>query len=88
MKEMSEFASKADGIEIDPKYTTSPKDFFDEDLSGYEILYMNTNDDGGQELGKKLKKDNWRGLVITYGQPLFKDHQPDETRETFLVYKL
>jgi len=88
MREMAEFASSVNGIEIDPKYTINPKDFFDENLSGFEVLYMNTNDDGGLELGKKLKKDNWHGVVITYGQPLFKDSQPDEVRETFLIYKL
>lgn len=87
-KEMAEFAKEVRGIEIDPQFTDKPQDFLEADFLGIDVLYINMGEQGTLELGKKLKREKWKGIVISYGNPLYLGTIPYEKRFTFLIYKL
>ena len=87
-KEMRNFAKEVKEIEIDPKFTRTPQDFLEMNLNEAEVLYISMIQEGVTALGKKLEKDKYHGVVITYGGILYEDIEPKEKRQTFLIYEI
>lgn len=86
--EMREFAKEVKEIEIDSNFTDTPQDFVEVDLSIFEVLFINMGEIGAKELGKKLLRDGWHGIVISYSNTLFENIKYNEKRMTFLIYKI